>query len=181
MIRGVLLFTLVLAWESACATNEALSFRVNGQGEVEAVVVGLTGFCGQRFGGPTRVEIGTATINLNTVPGGSGGGCPEPLPPPVPYEFAVVVGFLHPRTYTVEWTTSSSCDVCPRIPFLSGTLVVPDLPVASIPTLSMWSLGVLTVLLLATGACVTFRSTAAADTRLLSRVRLWRRPGTLRR
>jgi hypothetical protein len=166
MTRCIVILAFFVACAEAVASAEVASFRLNPSGQVEAVVSGLTGFCGQTNVHPaTSIDIGTTIISINSIVGGSVGGCPEPLPPPMPYEVVTVLGVLPPQTFTVVWTSMDPAG--PRSTVLTATLVVGALlpsNVASIPTLSSYALAALISPLILSGACLTQRSTGRADT-----------------
>jgi len=163
MIRCIAFLASIIACTNVLGSAEVVTFRVNASGQIEVVVAGLTG-CGQTRVWPAdSVEIGTNTISINSVVGGSGGGCPAPPPPSTPYEVVTILGVLPPQTYTVNWSTSASPSG-PRAIVLSATLTVPALVPSAIPTLSGYALLTLGLLLALSGACLTLRSSGCAGT-----------------
>lgn len=137
------------------ASNETLSLRATASGSFEALITGLTEFCDRRpIYNVNSVEIEQTLISINSVRGGSGGGCSEPLPAAKPYQFAVPLGPLMPGTYTIAWTTSDST-TGPRTLFLSGVFAVDVQAAMAIPTMSDGPIVALVALLMAIGGtCV---------------------------
>ena len=163
-IRCIAILMFMSACGNALATGETLSFRLDALGRMEAVISGLTGFCNQQpFSSADDISITGTVISINSIVGGSGGGCPVGTPQGLPYQVVATLGYLSPQTYTVAWTTSMSTAGM-RSVFLSSSLIVGALnPAQDIPATSTWALAMLLVLLLATGAYLTRRSTGRAD------------------
>jgi hypothetical protein len=156
LTRCIAILMFMSASSNALASGETLTFRLDALGRVEAVISGLTGFCNQPpFHSADSIVITGTIISINSILGGSGGGCPVGTPQGVPYQVVATLGHLALQTYTVVWTTSFDATGT-RTVFLSSSLVVGALnPVQDIPTMSAWTVAILLVLLLTAGAYLT--------------------------
>jgi hypothetical protein len=132
------------------ANDETLSFRLNGARQVEAVISGMASCTLFRLQEADSVDISPSAISINSVQGGQGGGCPVPLPPPIPYQVVAVLGELPRQTYTVNWTFSIN-PAGPRLPFRSAALVVDTLFSSVVPTMSSAGVAALALLLSVAG------------------------------
>lgn len=131
---------LLLLPASAFASDEVLSFRFNVQGQVEAVVTGLTDTCKtgaeSRYTAVTSITIKGNAIQINSK--NANAFCTNRASPPISYSVSANLGHLDEITYQVTGTLGNP-DITPPLRSLSATLDVPDL-FASIgaPALSEW-------------------------------------------
>jgi hypothetical protein len=147
--RRVLAVALAIGWGSAQASDERLLFRADGSGQTVAVLSGRTGFCNQvPVTGVNSISITGYAITINSLGFGSGGGCPEPVPPSTPYEVVAPLGFLPEGTYSVAWTITSGVPGGATSTLVSGTLFVGAPNAAGVPTMSSLALGMLAVLVM---------------------------------
>ena len=149
---------------SAFAFDETLTFRLNAQGEVEAVVTGLTrgfGCNGQganvEFDPPSSITM--AGNGIVVVSAYKGGLCSIPKEPPWTYQQVANLGHLEGSTYQVVWNEGA-----PPIRFLAATLNMSDPYSVAAPALSPWALGML-LLSMAGVALFALRKRAARQSR----------------
>ena len=155
----------------AWAINEALTFRVVGNGHVVAVVSGLDDGPGcllQEFHRPESIIVTGNSIAITS--NANVGFCTIPLFPLVPYEVVADLGVLAPGVYQITWTQG------PVV--LSAQFAATALAPEPIPTMSFAALLTLALSIsFITTRSLTTRSTGRAGAEHLSPARLWRRAG----
>jgi hypothetical protein len=122
---------------SAFAFNETLTFRLNAQGQVEAVITGLTrgGGCdglGQNHPFDPASSITIVVNNILIASPVVGVTCSIPFNP-LQYQQVANLGQLTGATYQVTWNEGT-----PPIHSLSATLNMSDLYPGATPALSWW-------------------------------------------
>ncbi|MFT3792605.1 MAG: hypothetical protein QM741_16410 [Rudaea sp.] len=122
------------------AFDETLTFRLNAQGEIEAIVTGLTrgfGCNGQgasvEFDPPSSIAVSGNEILIVSVY--KGGLCSIPRDPQV-YQQVANLGYLEGSTYHIVWNEGSPLP----IRFLEATLNTSDPYSVTAPALSPWGL-----------------------------------------
>jgi hypothetical protein len=162
---AALIFGLVLglAWaDASLGSADALSFRRNDAGQFEAVLSGLTDFCGYvGLSGVDSIQRNGTAISINSIAVGFPGGCAAPPPGSSRFEIVAILGNLPTGTYTVYWTASSSATGARSV--LAGSTLVTDsfLP-NPVPAGSALTLAIAALLVGITGAYVTLRATGRA-------------------
>jgi hypothetical protein len=139
-VATLVLLLLACISTSAFAFNEALTFRLNAQGQVEAVVTGLTGGfgcegqVGSVFDPPTSVTV-TGNSILIVSQAIIYGGCTIPRSPPLTYSQVANLGNLTGIAYQVTWNEGAQT---PPFLSLSALLNVSDFYPGATPALSWW-------------------------------------------
>lgn len=148
---------------SAFAYDETLTFRLNAQGEVEAVIDGRThrGGCDEisRFTPPMSTTIDGNTVLIQSP---ALAPCSIPLLPTEPYQVVANLGHLSGETYQVTWNVEVVGSGFPPIRSISATFSVSSLFSVAAPALSPWAM----CLLLLSTAGVAFAALRRRNGRL---------------
>jgi hypothetical protein len=161
---------LFLVSSAALADSESLSFRLNAQGEVEAVISGIAHGCGTFVEPPMSSVVSNASIVLVSI------ACTPAGYDPLPYPYQTVANLGHlsmTTTYSFVWSLQRQLD---RLSW-TATLLPLSLLAVPVPALSPMNVSKLILIIALCAIRLTTRSTGPAGTGLLLGDRLWRRAG----